>query len=83
MMLDSEASKLDLEERPEILGLLPPFKGKDVVEVGAGIGRFTRKLAKTAGHVVAMDFMENFMKRNEDTHGHCGNIDCKCADVTI
>ncbi|KAG0590208.1 hypothetical protein M758_1G079200 [Ceratodon purpureus] len=82
MMLDSQASKLDLEERPEILGLLPPFKGKNVVELGAGIGRFTGELAKTAGHVVAMDFMENLIKKNEDTHGHCGNIDFKCADVT-
>lgn len=47
----------------QILGLLPPFKGKDVIELGAGIGRFTGELAKTAGHVVAMDFMENLIKK--------------------
>nr|PNR42096.1 hypothetical protein PHYPA_016925 [Physcomitrium patens] len=82
MMLDSQAPKLDLEERPEILSLLPPYKGKDVIELGAGIGRFTGDLAKSAGHVLAMDFMENLIKKNEDVHGHMNNIDFKCADVT-
>jgi phosphoethanolamine N-methyltransferase len=82
MMLDSQASKLDVEERPEILGLLPPFEGKDVIELGAGIGRFTGELAKVARHVLAMDFMENLIKKNEDTHGHYGNVDFECADVT-
>uniref|UniRef100_A0A6N2LFX9 phosphoethanolamine N-methyltransferase n=1 Tax=Salix viminalis TaxID=40686 RepID=A0A6N2LFX9_SALVM len=50
MMLDSKASELDKEERPEILSLLPPYEGKSVLELGAGIGRFTgnwhRRLAK-------------------------------------
>lgn len=47
----------------QILSLLPPFKGKDVIELGAGIGRFTGELAKSAGHVIAMDFMENLIKK--------------------
>jgi phosphoethanolamine N-methyltransferase len=82
MMLDSQASKLDLEERPEILSLLPSYKGKDVIELGAGIGRFTGEIAKSAGHVVAMDFMDNLIKKNEDVNGHYNNIEFKCADVT-
>ncbi|XP_024372759.1 phosphoethanolamine N-methyltransferase isoform X2 [Physcomitrium patens] len=82
MMLDSQASKLDKEERPEILSLLPPYENKDVMELGAGIGRFTGELAKHAGHVLAMDFMENLIKKNEDVNGHYNNIDFKCADVT-
>lgn len=47
----------------QILSLLPPYKGKDVIELGAGIGRFTGDLAKSAGHVLAMDFMENLIKK--------------------
>ena len=38
MMLDSEADSLSLEEGPEILGSLPDYARKDVVELGAGIG---------------------------------------------
>jgi len=82
MMLDSQASKLDQEERPEILSLLPPIKGKSIVELGSGIGRFTGHLAKSAGHVLAMDFMNNLIKKNEEVNGHYKNIEFKCADVT-
>ena len=38
MMLDSGAQKIDKQERPEVLSLLPDFKGKRVLELGAGIG---------------------------------------------
>ncbi|GLJ09388.1 hypothetical protein SUGI_0108210 [Cryptomeria japonica] len=82
MMLDSQASKLDKEERPEILSLLPPLEGKSVVELGAGIGRYTAELAKSAGHVLAMDFIESVIKKNEETNGHFKNVEFMCADVT-
>ena len=38
MMLDTQATHLCQEEQPEILSLLPPVKGKRVLELGAGIG---------------------------------------------
>ena len=38
MMLDEEAELLGREEIPEILDMLPDYKGKDVLELGAGIG---------------------------------------------
>lgn len=82
MMLDSQASKLDQEERPEILSSLPPIEGKSIVELGAGIGRFTGELAKQASHVLACDFMKNVIKKNEEVNGHYGNIEFVCADVT-
>ncbi|XP_038981722.1 phosphoethanolamine N-methyltransferase 1-like [Phoenix dactylifera] len=82
MMLDSRASDLDKEERPEVLSLLPPYKGKSVLELGAGIGRFTGELAKEAGHVLALDFIENVIKKNESANGHLKNISFVCADVT-
>lgn len=47
----------------QILSLLPPYEGKSVLELGAGIGRFTGELVKTAGHVLAMDFIESVIKK--------------------
>ncbi|EEE55232.1 hypothetical protein OsJ_03109 [Oryza sativa Japonica Group] len=82
MMLDSRAADLDKEERPEILSLLPPYEGKSVLELGAGIGRFTGELVKTAGHVLAMDFIESVIKKNESINGHHKNASFMCADVT-
>ncbi|KAL5697414.1 phosphoethanolamine N-methyltransferase [Ranunculus cassubicifolius] len=82
MMLDSKASDLDKEERPEVLSLLPPIKGKSVLELGAGIGRFTGELAKEAGQVIALDFIESVIKKNESTNGHFQNVKFMCADVT-
>ncbi|KAF5193131.1 Phosphoethanolamine n-methyltransferase [Thalictrum thalictroides] len=82
MMLDSKASDLDKEERPEVLSLLPPFKGKSVLELGAGIGRFTGELAKEAGQVLALDFIQSVIKKNESVNGHFKNVKFKCADVT-
>ncbi|XP_039143806.1 phosphomethylethanolamine N-methyltransferase-like [Dioscorea cayenensis subsp. rotundata] len=82
MMLDSRAADLDKEERPEVLSLLPPFEGKSVLELGAGIGRFTGELAKVAGHVLALDFIESVIKKNESVNGHFGNTEFMCADVT-
>ncbi|ERN05471.1 hypothetical protein AMTRI_Chr12g268500 [Amborella trichopoda] len=82
MMLDSKAAELDKEERPEVLSLLPPFKGKNVLELGAGIGRFTGELAKEAGHVTALDFIKSVIKKNEKINGHYKNIKFVCADVT-
>ncbi|KAF4385261.1 hypothetical protein G4B88_026544 [Cannabis sativa] len=82
MMLDSKASDLDKEERPEVLSLLPPYEGKSVIELGAGIGRFTGELAQKAGHLLAMDFIESAIKKNEEINGHYKNVEFRCADVT-
>ncbi|CAH2057551.1 unnamed protein product [Thlaspi arvense] len=82
MMLDSKAFDLDREERPEVLSLLPPFEGKAILELGAGIGRFTGELAKKAGQVLAVDFIENVIKKNENVNRHHKNVKFMCADVT-
>ncbi|TXG50852.1 hypothetical protein EZV62_023376 [Acer yangbiense] len=82
MMLDSKASDLDKEERPEVLSLLPPYEGKTVLEFGAGIGRFTGELVQKAGNVIALDFIESVIKKNEELNGHHKNVKFMCADVT-
>ncbi|KAG2411176.1 Phosphomethylethanolamine N-methyltransferase [Vigna angularis] len=82
MMLDSKAAHLDKEERPEVLSLLPPCEGKSVIELGAGIGRFTGELAQKAGQLLAVDFIESAIKKNESINGHHKNVKFLCADVT-
>ncbi|KAF3650361.1 Phosphoethanolamine N-methyltransferase [Capsicum annuum] len=79
---DLESSDLDKEDRHEVLSLLPSYEGKSVLELGAGIGRFTGDLAKKAGELVAVDFIEGVIKENESISGHHKNVKFKCADVT-
>ncbi|XP_052231332.1 uncharacterized protein LOC127844849 isoform X1 [Dreissena polymorpha] len=82
MMLDTNAHQLTKHELPEILSYLPSYAGKDIVELGAGIGRFTTALAQWANHVVAVDFMEKFLNKNRELNGHQKNIEFICEDVT-
>lgn len=82
MMLDEDASKLSKIEHPEVLSLLPSLKGKRVLELGAGIGRFTGDIAKTAKHVHAVDFMEAFITKNKEINGtRYANTSFEFADV--
>lgn len=43
--------------------MLPPYEGKSVLELGAGIGRFTGDLAQKAGQLIALDFIESVIKK--------------------
>ncbi|XP_033625910.1 phosphoethanolamine N-methyltransferase-like isoform X2 [Asterias rubens] len=82
MMLDTQAKTLSIQEQPEILSLLPSVKGMKVLELGAGIGRFTGVLAEEADYVTAVDFMEKFIDKNKETHGNKNNVEFIHADVT-
>ncbi|XP_053133747.1 uncharacterized protein LOC128337138 [Hemicordylus capensis] len=82
MMLDSGALQLTREDTPEILALLPSLERQEVLELGAGIGRFTGLLAGLARHVTAVDFMESFLMQNRQENGHHPNIVFLQADVT-
>ncbi len=42
----------------QVLSLLPDYEGKSVLELGAGIGRFTGELAQKAGQLVALDLID-------------------------
>jgi len=52
------------------LSLLPAYEGKSVVELGAGIGRFTGELAKKAGQLLALDFIETAIKKVTASSNH-------------
>ena len=45
------------------LSLLPPYEGKSILELGAGIGRFTGELAQKASQLVALVFIESAIKK--------------------
>ncbi|XP_051514436.1 uncharacterized protein LOC127418090 isoform X2 [Myxocyprinus asiaticus] len=82
MMLDSNAKELTQHELPEILSMLPSLAGSDMLELGAGIGRYTRHLIGKARHVTAVDFMEKFIEKNRQDNSHRGNAEFIQADVT-
>ncbi|XP_056143616.1 phosphoethanolamine methyltransferase isoform X2 [Lampris incognitus] len=82
MMLDSHARELTKEELPEILSLLPSLAGQRVLELGAGIGRYTSHLLTKADHVTAVDFMESFVEKNRQENSHHSNAAFIQADVT-
>lgn len=82
MMLDSNAALLDPEDRGEMLSLLPEKLGA-CLELGAGVGRFTRDLAAKAKSVVAVDFMESAIIENRHVNGAAGNIEFMTEDVTL
>uniref|UniRef100_UPI00358DDC03 uncharacterized protein isoform X2 n=1 Tax=Myxine glutinosa TaxID=7769 RepID=UPI00358DDC03 len=82
MMLDSEADKLYKDEQAEILSLLPSLNGLRVLELGAGIGRFTGAISDTAEHVTAVDFMAKFLDVNKANNRNRTNVEFEQADVT-
>ncbi|KAK9831800.1 hypothetical protein WJX74_009654 [Apatococcus lobatus] len=82
MMLDSKAADIDKLERPEILRMLGSVKGRRVVELGAGIGRFTTPLAAEASSVLALDFMENLIEANRVINGATTNVTWAAGDAT-
>ncbi|XP_039257506.2 uncharacterized protein LOC120334118 [Styela clava] len=81
MMLDTQAAEISDIEIDEIIKYLPDYEGKDVLELGAGIGRFTSILSKKVKSVVAVDFMDNFVKKNQEVNGHNKNVTFLCKNV--
>ncbi|KAJ0734309.1 putative phosphoethanolamine N-methyltransferase [Helianthus annuus] len=43
---------------------------------------FSGELVKTAGKVIALDFIESVVKKTESINGHHKNVEFMCADVT-
>ena len=85
MMLDPNAVQLDKYERPEILRALPlsgaALAEATVIELGAGVGRFTGQLAESCKAVTAVDFLQSCIDKNREEHEHFGNVTFRCADV--
>ena len=72
-------------KKKQVLSLLGPIAGARVVELGAGIGRFTGALAGEecrAASVLAVDFMPNLIAENERVNGHLRNATFAVGDAT-
>lgn len=82
MMLDSDAGSMDLLDRPEILAELPSLSGKRVLELGAGIGRFSTPLCQKAESVIAVDFVEASCEENRRINADFDNLKVMCGDAT-
>eukprot|EP00435_Cladocopium_sp_Y103_P063543 s364_g25.t1 len=82
MMLDDDAASIDKLERPEILSQIPSFTGKEVLELGAGIGRFSGVLARKARKVTAVDFVATSCVENRKANAEQKNLEVIQADVT-
>jgi phosphoethanolamine N-methyltransferase len=54
----AEGGAIDAWGAAQVLTTLGDVSGRRVLELGAGIGRFTGQLASAAAHVTAADFME-------------------------
>uniref|UniRef100_A0A1I7XHH3 phosphoethanolamine N-methyltransferase n=1 Tax=Heterorhabditis bacteriophora TaxID=37862 RepID=A0A1I7XHH3_HETBA len=81
MMLNHTANDLEASDRADILSSLPLLTNKDVVDIGAGIGRFTTVLAETARWVLSTDFIESFIGKSQERNAHIGNISYQIGDA--
>ena len=83
MLLDSKAATIDALERPEVLSKLPSVRGLRVLELGAGIGRFTRVLAEQGcKELVAVDFQDTACEENRRVNENNPNVQVICQDAT-
>ena len=77
----ASAPDLDLHEKAEIISYLPNLKQKKVLDLGSGIGRFTRHFASQADHLTSSDLMPHFVEKNQHDHADLTNVTYICSDV--
>ena len=81
MLLQDDVPGLGEAERAEILAQLPDLDGKNILELGAGIGRYTSHFVRVANHVTAVDFVERFLEENRQATAQYCNVSYHCANV--
>lgn len=81
MLLDEDASTICDDDTKEILGHLPDYNNTCILELAAGIGRFTGILAERAQHIIAVDFVKDYIEQNRVSNIHRTNCEFVCADV--
>ncbi|XP_071531383.1 uncharacterized protein [Panulirus ornatus] len=80
-MIQTKSQGLADDDADEVMAYLPDLRGKRVIDLAAGIGRFTTRLAKVASQVTAVDVAEAFIKENRARNQHLGNVSFICSDV--
>ena len=81
MLLQDDTENLGQTERADIIAQLPSLDGMEVLELAAGIGRYTTHLAHVASHVTAVDFVERFLEQNRKATVQLNNVSYCYADV--
>ena len=82
MLLQQEQSDtLSEAEVVEILNQLPSLNGMEVLELGAGIGRYTSHFSQMASRVTAVDFVKDFLTQNQKATARFNNVTYYCTDV--
>lgn len=81
MMLNEQANQIDQLEQQEIMSYLPDLRHLKILELGAGIGRYTKHFAGLAQTVTAVDFVEKFIEENKINNANASNITYYCGDV--
>ena len=81
LLQQEESDPISEAEMVEILDQLPSFNGMEVLELGAGIGRYTSHFAQLASRVTAVDFTEKFLEQNRKATAQFNNITYYCTDV--
>lgn len=81
MMLNPDALEFEYLERSEIISYLPDLVEKNVLELGAGIGRYTEYFASVAKQVAIVEFVEKFIQVNQAKNSHFGNIQFHCENI--
>ena len=81
MLLQDDSDNLGQAERSDILAQLPSLDGMEILELAAGIGRYTSHLAHVGSHVTTVDFVERFLDHTRKATAEFNNISYYCADV--
>ncbi len=81
LVRDPALQALNEAEQQEIEDQLPALDHYRVLDLGAGSGRFTGRLARTAREVVALDLSAEAMAENWRRHADCDNISYRVADA--
>jgi phosphoethanolamine N-methyltransferase len=81
LLQQEESDTLSEAEVVEILNQLPSLDGMEVLELGAGIGRYTSHFSQVASRVTAVDFVKDFLDQNQKTTAGFNNVTYYCTDV--
>jgi len=77
-----ECPPFEKADREQMLQAVPSWKGKRVLDLAGGIGRFTGEFAKEAQHVTLVEWIPKFVEENRRLHANFSNIDYICADAS-
>lgn len=81
MTIIKNTDTLNQAECSEILSYLPSLQNQKILELAAGIGRFTGTLAQEAAQVTAVDFAPHLIEKNKEDHRHLSNIEYLTANA--